>query len=282
MAMSSAFTAYSPAGIRAQLTPANQTLLRQLTLLQLVDSTSLALQRLPAQEQHGHAVVAEGQYAGRGRRGRSWYSPPGQNIYLSLGWNFQRDSATLTQLPLAIAVTVARALRRAGVHSSGIKWPNDIQVEGSKLGGILVELRNTAPEQALAVMGIGINVRMAADETCLPAMGQPWTDVCSHLIDPADAGLRNRLCGLLLDELLQGVGQFAAQGFRPFAADWSQWDALRGLVVTVAGANETVSGIAAGISASGGLLLDCQAPSGATQTREFFAGDVSVRPTDPL
>jgi BirA family biotin operon repressor/biotin-[acetyl-CoA-carboxylase] ligase len=251
-------------------------------LLQLVDSTSLALQRLPAEEQHGHAVVADGQYAGRGRRGRSWYSPPGQNIYLSLGWNFQRAAAALTQLPLAIAVTVARALQRAGVVAPGIKWPNDIQVDGSKLGGILVELRNTGPEQALAVIGIGINVRMAADDTCRTALGQPWTDVCSHLIDPAGEGLRNRLCGLLLDELLQGVGQFVAQGFRPFAADWGQWDALRGRVVTVASANETVSGIAAGISTSGGLLLDCQAPSGATQTREFFAGDVSVRPTVPL
>lgn len=280
--MSSAFTAYSPAGIRAQLTPASQTLLRQLTLLQLVDSTSLALQRLPAEEQHGHAVLADGQYAGRGRRGRSWYSPPGQNIYLSLGWNFQQAAAALTQLPLAIAVMVARALQRAGVHSPGIKWPNDIQVDGSKLGGILVELHNTAPEQALAVIGIGINVRMAADDTGRTELGQSWTDVCSHLAGPADVGLRNRLCGLLLDELLQGVGRFAAQGFRPFAADWSQWDALRGRKVTVAGANETVSGIAAGISASGGLLLDCQAPSGATRTREFFAGDVSVRPAVPL
>ncbi len=113
--MSSAFTAYRPAAIRAQLTPTSNSLLRQLTLLHLVDSTSLVLQRLPAEEQHGHAVVADGQYAGRGRRGRSWYSPPGQNIYLSLGWNFQRAAAALTQLPLAIAVTVARALQRAGV-----------------------------------------------------------------------------------------------------------------------------------------------------------------------
>ncbi len=280
--MSSAFTAYSPAAIRAQLTAASQSLLRHLTLLQLVDSTSLALQRLPAEEQHGHAVVADGQNAGRGRRGRSWYSPPGQNLYLSLGWNFQRDAAALTQLPLAIAVTVARALQRAGVLAPGIKWPNDIQLDGRKLGGILVELRNTGTELALAVIGIGINVRMAADEAGRTAIEQPWTDVCSHLAGPPDAGLRNRLCGMLLDELLQGVERFAAQGFRPFATDWSTWDALRGRQVSVCAAHETVSGTAAGISASGGLLLVCQAPSGETHTREFFAGDVSVRPTVPL
>lgn len=280
--MSYTFTAYSPTDIRAQLTAASQSLLRQLTVLQVVDSTSLVLQRLPAEEQHGHAVVADGQNSGRGRRGRSWYSPAGQNLYLSLGWNFQRAAAALTQLPLAIAVTAARALQRAGVRSPGIKWPNDIQVDGRKLGGILVELHSAGQKQALAVIGIGINVRMRTDAACRIALDQPWTDVCSHLSRRAGAGLRNRLCGMLLDELLQGVEQFAAQGFRPFASDWSKWDALRGRKVTVASADETLVGTAAGISASGGLLVVCQTPSGATRTREFFAGDVSIRPTVPL
>ncbi len=109
----------------------------------------------------GTRLLADRQSAGRGRRGRSWHSPPGQNIYLSLGWNFQRADGALTPLPLAVAVAAVRAMRRAGLHSPGIKWPNDIQVGGKKLAGILVELRNPGPGQALAVIGIGVNVSHA-------------------------------------------------------------------------------------------------------------------------
>jgi len=275
--MTAATAALSPAHIRAELTAARQALLRQLTVLGTVDSTSLALQRFPLEEQHGHAVIAQQQSAGRGRRGRSWHSPAGQNIYLSLGWSFQRAAGTLTQLPLAAAVMVARALVRAGLRSPGIKWPNDIQVDGSKLGGILVELRSTGPEAALAVIGVGVNVCMPEDEGSRTAIGQRWTDVCAHLGQTADEGLRNRLCGMLIDELLGGLTHFSAAGFGSFASDWNRWDALRGRQVAVSGAHETVAGTAIGISDNGGLLVACTVASGEREVREFFAGDVSIR-----
>ena len=277
MQMAMAFTDYRAADIDAELTPASRSLLRQLSLLDAVDSTNLALQRLPVHEQHGHAVVADRQSAGRGRHGRSWHSPPGRNIYLSLGWNFQRTAGALAQLPLAIAVTVTRALRRAGVRSAGIKWPNDIQADGGKLAGILVELRGAGTDQAVAVIGIGVNVRMPANGADQPVIGQPWTDVCAHLDQPAGPGLRNRLCGILLDELLRNVACYNAEGFYPFADDWSKWDVLRGKEVNVSSVDETIVGTATGISDRGGLLVVCPGTSGEMQVREFFAGDVSIR-----
>ena len=274
--MAQAFTVYRPADIRAELSPVSHSLLRHLSLLDDVDSTSLVLQRLPADEQHGHVVVADRQSAGRGRHGRSWHSPAGQNIYLSLGWHFQCAAGALAQLPLAAAVTVTRALRRAGVRSAVIKWPNDIQVDGAKLAGILVELRGPGTDQALAVIGIGVNVCMPAGGAGQPAIGQSWTDVCTQLDRPAGPDLRNRLCGILLDELLQNVVRYNVEGFYPFADDWNKWDALRGKEVRVVSTDETVEGRATGISDRGGLLVACAA-SGERQLREFFAGDVSVR-----
>jgi BirA family biotin operon repressor/biotin-[acetyl-CoA-carboxylase] ligase len=276
--MSDTFTAYSPASLQAELAPASQALLRRLTILDVVDSTNLALQRLPLEEQHSHAVVADTQNAGRGRHGRRWHSPPGHNIYLSLGWNFQRPAGALTRLPLAAAVMAVRAMQRAGLRSTGIKWPNDIQIAGRKLAGILVELRSTGGKQTLAVIGIGVNVRMPEVEASRTAIGQPWTDVCTHLDQPAEEGLRNRLCGTLLDELLRGLEQYASAGFYAFSNEWSHWDALQGREVTILGADEKVSGTARGISDRGGLLVDCPVESGGVQVREFFAGDVSIRP----
>jgi len=275
--MSVRFPEFRPAEMLAELSPESQTSLRRLTILDVVDSTNLVLQRLPLDEQHGHAVVADQQEAGRGRHGRSWYSPAGHNIYLSLGWSFQRPAGALMQLPLAVAVTAVRAMQRAGLPSAGIKWPNDIQIDGSKLAGILVELRSSGDQQARAVIGIGVNVRMPLGEASRAAIDQPWTDVCSHLGEAADDGLRSRLCGMLLDELLSGMAQFDSDGFGGFVGDWDRWDALQGKEVTVLGADETVLGTARGIGKQGGLLVDCRTESGGRLLREFFAGDVSIR-----
>jgi len=251
--------------------------LQCLTILDEVDSTNLALQRLPLEEQHGQAIIADRQSAGRGRHGRRWYSPPGGNIYLSLGWNFQRAADSLTLLPLAVAVMAVRCLRRAGLGGTGIKWPNDIQIAGRKLAGILVELSCIPGGRARAVIGIGVNVRMPADETSRLTIDQPWTDVCSHLGRTADPGLRNQLAGMLLDYLVRGVGQFATQGFDAFAEDWKRWDALRGREVAVLGTEEPVFGIAQGISKRGGLLVTCRTESGENGVCEYFAGEVRIR-----
>jgi BirA family biotin operon repressor/biotin-[acetyl-CoA-carboxylase] ligase len=278
----SPFAPFSAAGIRAELSASSGLLLRQLTLLDSIDSTNLALQALPAAEQHAHALVADRQTAGRGRRGRQWHSPPGRNIYLSLGWHFDQAGGAITPLPLAVAVSLARALRRVGIAEPGIKWPNDLQAGGSKLAGILVEMRSAAPGRALAVIGIGINVCMPAEAVSGGDIGQSWTDVCSQLRQPAAAGLRDRLCGIVLDELLQGAAQFAAQGFEPFAADWRRWDVLRGREVVISCAGEVLSGTADGITPGGGLLVSCRSAGGEPRLREFVAGEVSIRPASPL
>jgi len=270
------FRAFDPAAIQAGLIADTRTLLRQLTVLEAVDSTNQFLQRLPLAQQHGHAVVAEQQVSGRGRRGRSWYSPPGGNIYLSLGWKISASADFLAPLPLMASVSVARAIRRAGVVTAGIKWPNDIQVAGKKLAGILVEVQSDADGGMAAVIGAGVNVSMPAAADGLNGIGQPWTDLSSHSGQTVGDDFRDRVCGMLLDELLRGLDLYAQQGFGAFVAEWNRLDVLRGRLVTISGESETAVGTAAGISARGGLLLQDEEPAGSAGLREYLAGEVSV------
>jgi BirA family biotin operon repressor/biotin-[acetyl-CoA-carboxylase] ligase len=194
-----------------------------------------------------------------------------------MGWRFGGSVAGLTQLPLAVAVATVRALRRAGVRDGGIKWPNDVLVGGRKLAGILVELRRTGDDEALAVLGVGVNLGMPAGPEAQAAISQPWTEMSAHLLEPVTPDLRNRVCGLLIDELLMAIRSFSDSGFQSFASDWSELDVLRGQDISVDTGKEIFHGVAVGISDRGGLLVACETPTGTGNVKEFLAGEVSVR-----
>src|SRR5438309_6873319 len=83
-------------------------------------------------------LVAEEQTAGRGRRGRRWYSAPGAGVTFSLSVCIAKPVAGLS---LVAGVGAARGLRALGVGRVGLKWPNDLVIDGAKLGGVLVETR---------------------------------------------------------------------------------------------------------------------------------------------
>ena len=265
--------------IWAEVGAGNRTSVRQFHLLEQVDSTNLELLRLPRQEQHGCVVLADRQSSGRGRRGKTWHSPGGGNIYLSLGWRFDHAVSALAPLPLAAAVSLVRALRRAGLLSPGVKWPNDILVNGMKLGGVLVETRPLASGHTQAVVGVGVNVLMPREEPV--AIEQAWTDVCTQLGGRIGPSFRDRLCGMILDELLGGMDRYAAEGFDPFLPDWRRMDLLQGRPICISGPGGTEYGRCEGISERGGLLLSTAQESGEPAVSEYFAGEVSVRATTP-
>jgi len=258
--------------IREGMSPAAQAKLR-LTLLQETDSTNSAVQRLPGDRQHAHAVLAECQTIGRGRRQRSWHSPAGGNIYLSLGWWFSDNKWPLSTLPLVAAIAVCRALARAGLQGHGIKWPNDILVDKKKLAGILVESQSTGNGPALAVIGIGLNVRMPSPQAgdAGAAIDRPWTDLVSQL-DSEDAGIsRNRLSSFLLEELLSVLEQFEASGFEGFREDWQELDILEGSRIELEHNGGTLAGVARGVDQNGGLLLETEN----SVIRAYHSGEVS-------
>ncbi len=124
--------------IVAALAPVARSRLGTLEVFWELDSTSSELLRRGTAMPDLGIVLAETQTAGRGRRGRSWLSPPGLNLYLSCLKRFEAGMAGLGGLSLAVGVIVMRALEALGIHGAGLKWPNDVLADGGKLAGILV------------------------------------------------------------------------------------------------------------------------------------------------
>ena len=187
-------------------------------------------------------VAAEEQTAGRGRRGRRWHSARGAAITFSLGRRIERPVRELAALSLVAGVAAARALRALGVDVS-LKWPNDLVTAGGKLGGILVETRNSN----YAVIGIGINYARAPG---LPAkVKQPM----------AFLGLevpRNEVIRRIGGALLEAIGEFERRGLDGLRGEWQAMHAHAGQRVRVRLADGRVmSGTASGLAEDGSLQL---------------------------
>jgi BirA family biotin operon repressor/biotin-[acetyl-CoA-carboxylase] ligase len=139
-------------------------LLGELHVLGVVDSTNDVLRRLAASgAAEGTVVLAEQQTAGRGRLGRSWFSPAGLGLYVSLLLRPTEPPGEATRWTVAAAVAAARACRSVASCPVCIAWPNDLVLGSRKLGGILAELRVARRSQELLI-GTGINVLHAVDE----------------------------------------------------------------------------------------------------------------------
>ena len=217
--------------------------------LDVVDSTNReALRRIAAGAPHGTVIQARQQTDGRGRRGRSWISPPG-NLYATLIVRPPGD-APVAQLGFVAALGVGDALRRhAPVR---FKWPNDLMFEGRKLGGILVETAEGA-----AAVGIGINIASAPEDTETPATRLPASVTPDALLDDI------RACFDIW------YRRWRDGGFAPLREAWLQHGIGLGEPIRARLARETVEGVFGGLDADGGLLLD---RDGAR--RVIAAGDV--------
>jgi len=131
--------------------------------LDTIDSTNrVAAERAREGATHGTAIVAEGQTAGRGRLGRSFYSPPHQSLYVSFVLRPEIDtrSAPTTILAAAVAVAETVAEELGDPERVEIKWPNDVLIDGRKTSGILMEMASEATRVRHLVLGIGVNLNV--------------------------------------------------------------------------------------------------------------------------
>jgi BirA family biotin operon repressor/biotin-[acetyl-CoA-carboxylase] ligase len=215
-------------------------------------------------------LLAEYQTAGRGRRGRVWLAPPGGAICLSMSWMFREVPADIGALSLVVGVCALQALREQGASGAALKWPNDLLLDGRKLGGVLIELRAESAGPACVVIGIGLNVALGAPLLRrIAATGLEATDLRSAGLT---APSRNPLAAALVGACLRGLGAFEREGLKPFIEEWRAADALRGRPVAVSGAGGNARGLARGVDVHGALLIET--PQG---LRRFIAGDVTVR-----
>ena len=241
--------------------------LRHVEVVLEVDSTNARLLRMSRDGMPGPAAcLAERQTAGRGRRGRTWVSPFGRNVCLSLLWPLDR-SRGLEGLTIALGVAIASEVRGLGVPEAGLKWPNDVVVGGRKLGGILVEIANRAPGRADVVCGVGVNVGMSDEDAA--AIEQPWCDL--NLVAGGDVG-RNHLAGRLLGAMMAALSRFDVEGFDAFAAEFPRFDVVAGRTVVVTDGEGGFVGVADGIDAHGALIVIA-----GEERRRVMSGEVSVR-----
>ena len=216
-------------------------------------------------------LAAEEQTAGRGRAGRSWLAAPGDSLCFSLAWPFGGAVTRLAGLPLAIGVALADLLRTRG-HYVTLKWPNDLLLDGAKLGGILVETgaaRHDGDSTLWAVIGIGLNVHPNASRD---------SGVGNEVAALGDDIDRNELLAAMADALVAALALFDAQCLAPFVDRWQRWHAFAGLPVKIIEQGKLLQeGIPRGIDAQGCLLLETDEGLVAVA-----AGDVSLRAHAPV
>lgn len=232
-----------------------------------IDSTSDELaRRARTRNVHGHALLAEEQTAGRGRRGKRWVSPPSCNVYVTLAWQFELASHQLAGLSLAVGAAIASALEAEWGVGVQLKWPNDLYLDDKKLGGVLVDVIGAADATCLVLVGLGLNI---APASTAPSIDQPIADLASAVVTPVS---RNKVASLALDALAELLGAWAGDGFARWRDAWEARDWLRGRPVRVSGA-ERFSGVAVGVSPDGALLVDSDG-----RVRALWGGEISVRP----
>jgi BirA family transcriptional regulator, biotin operon repressor / biotin---[acetyl-CoA-carboxylase] ligase len=256
------------ASIRNDLPTAITRRIGALDLYWELDSTSSELQRRGSEAPDLSIVMAETQTAGRGRRGRSWLSPPGLNLYVSCLKRFDAGFASLSGLSLATGVIVLRALHALGLSGTRLKWPNDVLADGGKLAGILVELSGEYQGPCAAIVGIGLNLRLTPE--LREQAGQPVCDLAS-LADgmPPD---RNRTAASLITSLVDGLDQFERESFSAFVDEYAEHDALRGASLRISGAAGEFEGLGAGVDARGALQVQTKAGM-----HSIDSADVTVR-----
>lgn len=240
-------------------------------LHQELDSTNAEAQRLLSVGGMRPLVcLAERQTAGRGRRGRVWQSPYGQNIYMTVVVPFDSGAQRLEGLSLMVGMVLVDTLEAAGYKGCRLKWPNDVLLEGAKLAGILVEVAGDLTAECAAVIGVGVNVLMTAPAS---EIDQAWTSL--RLSGQGGSLDRNTMVAGFVARLDAAMELFRVQGFAPFAQRWSEYDAWHGLEVKVTAGASVVEGLNRGVTERGALRLLT-----VDGEQQLSGGEVSLRLND--
>ncbi|MBB6674105.1 biotin--[acetyl-CoA-carboxylase] ligase [Cohnella nanjingensis] len=234
---------------------------RHLLLKAVVASTQNEIRQLAEEgAPEGTLVIAEQQEKGRGRMGRSWLSPPGKGVYMSLLLRPDVPLPLAPQLTLMSAVALCRALTRVTGLAIGIKWPNDLLVEGRKISGILLE--SAAEDERIRYVVVGLGIAVNLDEADyseeLRARAVSLKMAAGRAFD------RAALIGEVLLEFERLYAVYKEQGFEPIRTLWEANAVTLNKTVTLHTAQGPFDGIPRELDASGGLRVEL--PGGGWRT----------------
>lgn len=230
-------------------------------------NTDLLQRARQAQPRRPLLRAALRQTAGRGRHGRRWFASAGGALLFSLAVPMQADGARIAAATLACGIGVAESLRAAGAPIT-LKWPNDLLLEGRKLGGVLCELAIDDEGRRTLVVGIGINLHL--DAATRDSIGQPAAALDQVV---ASVAQRESLIGSIATAVLETLQLYDEQGFVPLQPRFMALFAHRDAVVDLLELGVRVaSGRALGVDGEGRLLLDA-----AQGLRVCSSGELSLR-----
>jgi BirA family biotin operon repressor/biotin-[acetyl-CoA-carboxylase] ligase len=242
---------------------------REVEYHEVIDSTNIRARRLAEEgASSGTLVVSDCQSAGRGRRGRSWVSPSGKNIFMSLILRPDILPASASMITLVAALAVYDGIKNVTGLAVGIKWPNDIVANGKKLCGILTEMSAELEGIHYVVVGIGINVNM---EEFPEEVRQRAT---SLLLETGEKVRRSRLVAAIMEAFEQYYEEFISQGdLSGLISVYNKHMVNAGKEVRVLDRSGDYIGKALGINEKGELLVEVK-PG---EVRHVISGEVSVR-----
>jgi len=253
-----------------ELNPRARWLGRQLEVDAQLDSTNLRAEQLaPRGAPEGTLVVADRQTAGRGRLGRSFFSPGGVGLYASLVLRPSLPPDQTHAYVFVAALAVAREVEAWVPGAVEIKWPNDVRIDRRKTSGINLTARLDGSRVASLVLGIGVNVNTAADDFPpeLQALATSLRVACGHEID------RRAFAEQLLRRLESEIEEFRASGLAPLLDQWGKFFKMAGNRVRIGGPGiaQELEGIVEGVDTTGALVLQTE-----RGLERVLAGDVTV------
>jgi BirA family biotin operon repressor/biotin-[acetyl-CoA-carboxylase] ligase len=230
--------------------------------------------RAEAGAAEGLLLVADEQTAGRGRLDRRWWAPPGSSLLMSLLLRPDLPPARASQLTMCLGLGAVEGITEVTGLMPKLKWPNDLTLNGRKLGGMLSEVKSTGDRLDYAVLGLGLNVNLSftSDPGCPPPaeMIGAATSLSAMQGRPIDRGALLaaiiRRCELHYTALLADPSQGAA-----LSAAWAAQLETLGQDVVVTLPTETLHGRAVDVTPEGGLIIE----DAVGQRRTVWSGDVT-------
>lgn len=235
----------------------------------VIDSTNLELSRRfnAAEKLNKHLILAEMQTAGRGRRGRDWFSPYASSLSMSIAWQVEGGANVLQGLSLAVGVVIKNTLEKYNIEGIKLKWPNDLYINNAKLGGILIELSGDLAGPCNLIVGFGVNVTRPSQSLVLDQPIVFLSDLKGVTV------CRSSLAADLAVGVERLLVSYPAEGFIPWQKDWNTahiWTNKKANIITP---QATTPVVLAGVNAIGELQVTYKDGSEGS----INSGEVSVR-----
>lgn len=241
---------------------------REILFFETVSSTNTVALELAEKATEGTVVLADSQDKGRGRLGRTWISPSGVNIYMSIILRPQIKPKDGSLITIMSAVACAEAIRNVTGVKITTKWPNDLMINNKKVGGILTELKTQQQKITSAIVGIGINVNIDVRE-----FPEEMKQTATSLKNEAGVSYsREPIVAEILNEMDRWYKTLTTLEKEAILQAWKNLTSTLGRKVMIITPQETLTGTAEAIDNEGMLIV--RLPSG--KSKRINSGDLKI------